>query len=164
MNHRYTEQLELVFDKDQSAIKQFREGAISGTQLGEIQANHANSLRTLIHREGFPFINETSEKAYRAAFLVIQHSEDIEWMEEIIFLLQNKNEREIIRTDLAFLIDRLRILKKQPQLYGTQYRVHDDKTFTFFDIEDETGLEARREKMGLESFKSYKEKIEKVLQ
>ncbi|MSR73094.1 hypothetical protein EXS61_00585 [Candidatus Parcubacteria bacterium] len=162
MNQILISQLESLLDKDQTNIKLFREDKISEDNLVQIQKDNFIFIKQFIKENGFPFINVSSEKAYRAAFLVIQHSGETAYLQETIDLFNNKTDKEIIKSDLAYLIDRVRILNKQLQLYGTQYRI-EHKNVTFFDLEDESNIEKRRKEMNMESFEDYKKKVKEMI-
>lgn len=77
-------------------------------------------------------------------------------MREVLNLFMEKDNGQIVRGDIAFLADRIRVLEKKPQLYGTQFRKEDGGVF-FFEIEDEKNIDVRRAQLGLPPFKEYKD-------
>jgi hypothetical protein len=99
-----------------------------------------------------------SEKAYLSAFLITQHSCDHGFMGKVIEIFLKANNEQIRRKDLGYLIDRLRILKNLPQLYGTQYKKNGDDV-QFLPIEDEANLEKRRADLEMGSWDDYKKLI-----
>ncbi len=156
MNTSIILEFENIFDRDQEGIKSFREGKISSSDLSRMQNDQFNEVKSLIEVNGFPFINTSSQKAYKAAFLAIQHSGDVEHMREVLNLFMEKDDSQIVRGDIAFLADKIRVLEKKPQLYGTQFRKEDGGVF-FFEIEDEKNIDVRRAQLGLSPFKEYKD-------
>lgn len=136
-------------------IKDFKNGKITSHKLIEFQANNALRIHDLITNHGFPFLDENSLKAYRAAFLAVQHSNNIRIMKHVIELFKDKTNKETIQGDIAYLIDRVNILQNLPQVYGTQYRKVENNV-EFFDVEDIENLDQRRKEVGLGSFAEYK--------
>ncbi|MEV6863790.1 DUF6624 domain-containing protein [Streptosporangium subroseum] len=57
-------------------------------------------------------------------------------------------------SDLAYLIDRVRVGEKRPQLYGTQYHAPDGALVPR-PIEDREHLDERRAQVGLEPHADY---------
>jgi hypothetical protein len=157
MKPETTKKLEELFDTDQENIKLFRDGKISTDELIKRQNDGAETIKEVISEEGFPFIKNSSEKAYNAAFLMIQHSSDMELMMSTIDMFRD-NEDSIIKPHLAYLIDRVRVIEEKPQLYGTQYK-NINGEIEFFEIEDLDNIEQRRKEMEMESFEDYKKKI-----
>lgn len=152
-------ELELTLDRDQEAIKDFKIGKINLDKIKLIQKENLKVLEDYINEFGFPFKNSSSEKAYTAGFLIVQHSGDIDLINKTIKLFKGKNNNEILKSDLAYLIDRSRILAGKSQLYGTQFKKLEDGSVTFLNIEDEENLDNRRKEMEMTSFAEYKKMI-----
>ncbi len=156
--------LETIIETDQQAIKDFRAGKIKSTDLMEINRNNVATVKKIITEIGFPTINLTSQKAYKAAVLVVLHSGDIDFLNESIKNLQNIDSISIQKRDVAYMIDKVRVIQKLPQLYGTQYNISEDGVLKYLDIENPEELEKRREEYGMESFEEYKKVVEKSFQ
>lgn len=154
----HTQQLESILEIDQSSIRRFRSGEISLGDLTAIRKNHLDYIKNLLGSEGFPFKDTFSDKAYKAAFLTVQHSEDVPFMKSVIEIFNAANKNQVEKRDLAYLVDRVRVLEGVHQLYGTQYRMKGED-LRFFPIEDESNLEERRRSMGMETFAEYKKTI-----
>ncbi len=160
---KYTIDLENIQDTDQKAIKDFKSGRISVSDLSKINSDNVNTLKSIISKIGFPTITLTSQKAYRAAVLVILHSGDIELLNNSIEIMENLEKGLIQRKDIAYMIDKMRVIQGQSQLYGTQYKIDKDGHLKFLDIENLQDLEKRRAQYGMESFVEYKKIIEQSL-
>jgi hypothetical protein len=164
LNNEDTVTLETMMETDQQAIKDYRSGKITASDLTEINRKNVISVKKIITEIGFPTINLTSRKAYRGAVLVILHSGDLEFMDQSIKNLQNANPISIQKKDIAYMIDKTRVIQKLPQLYGTQYNIDKDGVLKYIDIEKPEDLEKRRAEYGMESFEEYKKIVEKSLQ
>ena len=156
----YKHSLELLIDIDQQAIKDFRAGKIVASELVHVSKKNVETVKYIISQIGFPTIASTSKKAYEAAVLVVLHSEDIQLLTQSIKDLQNLDPTSIDRRDIAYMIDKSKIIQNLPQMYGTQYKIGKDNTITYIDIEKPDELEKRRAELGMESFDDYRKKVE----
>ncbi|MFA6314753.1 MAG: DUF6624 domain-containing protein [Candidatus Paceibacterota bacterium] len=163
LRKRNTLTLETIMETDQQAIKDFRAGEITASDLTEINRKNVTIVKKIITEIGFPTINLTSQKAYKAAVLVVLHSGDIDFLSESIKNLQNSDPTSIQKRDIAYMIDKSRVIQKLPQLYGTQYNIDNDGVLKYIEIEKPEDLEKRRAEYGMESFEEYKKIVEKSL-
>ena len=155
--------LETIMETDQQAIKDFRAGKITASDLTEINRKNVTVVKNIITEIGFPTINLTSQKAYKAAILVVLHSGDIDFLNESIKNLHDADPISIQKRDIAYMIDKSKVIQKLPQLYGTQYNIDKDGVLKYIDIEKPEDLEKRRAEYGMESFEGYKKVVEKSL-
>lgn len=158
---KHTLTLETIIETDQQAIKDFRAGKITASYLTKINRENATIVKKIIAEIGFPTINLTSQKAYKAAVLVALHSGDVDFLNESIRNLHNTDPISIQKRDIAYMIDKARVIQKLPQLYGTQYNIDDDGVLKYIEIEKPEDLEKRRAEYGMESFGEYKKTVEK---
>ncbi len=113
-------------------------------------------LKTIIKKNGWPMISDVGKKAALSAFLVIQHGdyEAQKKYEPLIEAAANKGEADW--SDVALLIDRIRVHENKPQLYGSQVRFNETtKQYEPEPIEDEQNLDIRRTKVGLGTATNY---------
>jgi len=156
--------LETVHETDQQAIKDFRLGRITASDFAGINDKNIGVVKKVIAEMGFPTVGLTSIKAYKAAVLVVLHSGDLELLNQSIETLRNADPASIQKRDIAYMIDKMRVIQNLPQLYGTQYRINKTGKVAFIDIERSKDLEKRRAEYGMESFEEYRKVIEKSLQ
>ena len=62
---------------------------------------------------------------------------------------------EVAAWDLALLEDRLLTHQNKPQIYGSQLRGSVDGKYELFPIEDETNVDIRRARVGLQPIRDY---------
>jgi hypothetical protein len=89
-------------------------------------------------------------------FMVIQHA-PLEKQELYLPIMQKAvADRELDKINLPYMIDRIRMGNKQPQLYGTQL-VWNKKTekLELYPVEDIQNVDVRRDKMNLDSLRNY---------
>ena len=150
------EKIESVTDVDQTSIKLYKLGKISRLELEKISKKHCLLLKELISAHGFPFKDTTSEKAYLSAFLITQHSNDMELMENVVDIFSTAKGFQINKAHTAYLVDRIRLNKGLLQLYGTQFIRQKNGTLEFHTIEDEENVDKRRKEMGMSSLEEYR--------
>jgi len=155
--------LEAIKETDQQAIRDFRVSKISASDLREINRQNVAIVKNIINQIGFPTINLTSQNAYKAAVLVILHSGDLELLNQSINNLRKMDPSSIQQRDIAYMIDKARVIQGLPQLYGTQYNVDKDGFLKYIEIEKPEELVMRRAEFGMESFEEYKKDVEKNL-
>ncbi|MBI2475822.1 MAG: hypothetical protein HYV67_01090 [Candidatus Taylorbacteria bacterium] len=151
--------IEALYDVDQRSIRLYRLGKLSGLVLEKINLGHTAILKKIIAKHGFSFKNSTSEKAYASAFLITQHSDDLGFMERVRRIFSGSSGAQINKSDLGYLIDRIKVLKGLPQVYGTQYKKTRAGKITFFDIKDIKNLDKRRKKLGMETLNEYRKNL-----
>jgi hypothetical protein len=154
------QKLESIQDLDQKAIHDFKAGLIDLATLDRINAEHKAFLLEMIAAFGFPFKDVSSPKAYEAAFLIIQHACDQALLERAIGIFSTATSDQIERRHLGYFVDRLRILRGLPQVYGTQYRVSSDQTVEFLPIENPDAVDARRAELGMGTIAEYRKYAE----
>jgi hypothetical protein len=118
--------------------------------------NNLNELKEIIQKYGWPMISEVGKSAAHTAFIVIQHGDNECQLkyEPIIEAAANKGEASW--SDLALLIDRIRVHQNKPQLYGSQVKYNQStKQYEPEPIEDAQNLDLRRSKVGLGPAANY---------
>lgn len=151
--------IESFYDRDQQSIRLYKLGKLSGPAPEKMNLTHTTILKNIIAKHGFPFKNVTSEKAYTSAFLIAQHSGDLDFMERVQRIFSNSSYAQINKSDLGYLTDRIKTLKGLPQVYGTQYKNVDTRQITSFDIEDSENVDKRRKKLGMKKLTQYQKSI-----
>jgi hypothetical protein len=154
-----THAFEDLAEIDQNSIRDFNEKKITGDQLVFSRQQNLDRLHELIDQCGFPYIDKTSHQAYKGAILTILHSGLIDLMTETLKIIENAPLGAVEKRDMAYLIDKIRILQKRPQVYGTQYLINLEGVVTFVEIEDIANINRRRELFGMETFEEYKKLV-----
>jgi len=152
--------LEAIFEVDQQAIRDFRAGRINEAGLAQVNKEHVDIIRRIISRAGFPTIDSTSRKAYKAAVLIVLHSDDLELLNQSIQALTNAQPASIEKKDIGYMVDKARLAQNLPQVYGTQYKIGPSGAVEFIEIEDPADLDKRRAELGMGSFSEYRKMAE----
>lgn len=121
-----------------------------------VDAEVLAEVEALIIEHGWLGQSLAGKQGAQTAFLVIQHA-PLAVQEHYLPVLERAvAEGESEPWHLAFLTDRVRMRQGEGQVYGTQMRL-DEATgvLTFFPIEDEAGVDARRASVGLGTLAEY---------
>ncbi len=118
-------------------------------------------LKEIIEEHGWPTVDLVGEEGEEAAWVIAQHSDlDPEFQAEALELLRAAvEEGQASPGNLAYLEDRVRAGKGEPQLYGTQMGCTRQGKPVEPEIEDPEGLDERREEAGLPPYDDYLEEM-----
>ena len=112
------------------------------------RANSAR-MRQIITVHGWPGKSAVGEDGSYAAWLLVQHAPN-DLQEQALVLLSDAVRRgDASPANLAYLTDRVRMHRGEPQLYGTQYRYFPDTGLVMHEVADPERLDERRASVGL---------------
>ncbi len=136
--------------------------AVNKPHFGEVARKNAENLAIILSNHGWPCLEEYGSDAEFAAWLIAQHADhDPELQERCLRLLKEQKGNRQRKLHIAFLEDRVRMNRGQPQLYGTQFRTDVEGQYVPWAIHDPEDLERRRMEMGLEPFAVYSERLQR---
>ncbi|HEX5634204.1 MAG TPA: DUF6624 domain-containing protein, partial [Gemmatimonadales bacterium] len=112
-------------------------------------------LREIVRRHGWPGRSLVGEDGAESAWLVLQHTNSVEFQREMLPVLWRAAERgEMRRADVAMLEDRVLVRDGRPQRYGNSFSLREGRLVPD-PIDDLPGLEHRRAEMGLPAMAEY---------
>lgn len=116
-------------------------------------------LRQIITTKGWPMMSTVGAVAANEAWLLAQHAPPAQLKHWSVFMRVAANKHEIRLSNLATTLDRVRMIEKRPQIYGTQYSTREDGAIQFYPIEDIARIDQRRLEMGLSTFAHLKTQL-----
>jgi hypothetical protein len=133
-------------------------------RLRELDARHTSRLKQLCQEHGWPGFSLVGRDGACAAWLLAQHADaDVEFQAQCLQLMRAAMVKgEASRKDGAYLEDRVRINRGQPQLYGTQFRRKADGQGEPYPIEDPGRIDQRRRSVGLEPLADYERELKTI--
>jgi len=144
-----------LLSQDQKLISSFRHKDISKKSLAEESRKISARFLDIIEVNGFPYKNKVPTDAYKAAITLLLHT-DLTDLERLFDkFLKDSNPNEIDRADLAFVVDKIMVIKGKCQIYGTQYKYTDDGHIESMPIENEKNVDVLRKKAGMEPLDEY---------
>jgi hypothetical protein len=152
--------------RDQTARKAWFDSTKSHTvenlkHFIQIDLSNTRRMKQIISQFGWPGQSMVGERGCEAAWLLIQHADhDPPFQKQCFILLERAVENNDAPASLlAYLTDRIRVHEGKPQVYGTQLHAN----LKPFPIEDETHVDERRMKAGLQPLADYLSQIQTTL-
>ena len=166
--NRYNRVLEDVYDKDQAA-RAWTVGmtSLSADEIVEYTAEmeRVDSLNQtmvfgILDNDGWP--SNLSDKANRAIWIVIDHSDLTSRSKYLSFVRAKADEGILDKSDYAMLNDRVLMEEGKPQVYGTQIKMAatfdgEDMAMQLYlwPVENPDALASLRRSVGLSPIEEY---------
>jgi CubicO group peptidase (beta-lactamase class C family) len=155
--------------EDQKPYQKLQKGEIT-TEQAEKEFREATrrnyvELKKIVEEYGFPTFRMVGERSSNNFWMMVQHSDfDVEFQERVLkLMLEAVKAKNASAQNYAYLVDRVRINRNQPQLYGTQLTVVDaNKGYELKPVENPAQLDRRRAEIGLPPVKEYLEKSNRI--
>jgi len=145
INKELFNELRIRFELDQELIKDQR--------IYEFEKKCGlNSiwLKDKISQYGWLRSGIVTEQGELFAWLIVQHSQDINFQKKCLGLLEESPSTVQRKQHIAYLTDKILVNEGKRQLYGTQFSNGNP-----FPIKDRKNLDKRRGKMSLGNFEDY---------
>ncbi|GAA3673572.1 hypothetical protein GCM10022224_042320 [Nonomuraea antimicrobica] len=128
------------------------------------RVERANTERTrqILDRHGWPGYALVGEDGAHAAWLLVQHADrDLDLQRRGLDLMRRAvEEGDADPSDLAYLVDRVRVAEGRPQVYGTQWETDPQGAWRpRTPIEDAANVDERRADSGLKPLREYLEEL-----
>lgn len=153
MTEDIIKELVLMLKNDQEDLKKFRTGVFNLTQIQNAVKVRTVRLKEILE-DIFPNIENAGVQAYTAALVMALHSGDGDLMKIYLNEHERQSDDAIIRSNQAALVDKILILEKKPQRYGTQFGMKEGKP-EILPMEDTEHINERRASLGLNSIEDY---------
>jgi hypothetical protein len=144
----------LLLYADTVLVAEATYGRDSKERQRSISLSNLNALRILddmekiIQKFGYPGRSLVGNE-YAIAFSIIS-SASLKYKEKYYdVIVASADKKELDWTDVAFFVDKVKVAKKEKQVYGTQYKIEGDRLM-YYPVEDIAGLNSRRKSAGLE--------------
>ena len=125
-----------------------------------IDVKNTAHLKAIIAEIGWPSIPKVGADAADKAWLLVQHADkDKAFQASCLELMRACTDGEVTKKNVAYLEDRVRVGRGEPQLYGTQFRPGPGDAFDSAPIEDPEGIDERRASVGLDSYADYRDRM-----
>ena len=133
-------------------------------EMQRVDAKHTARMKNIIKQHGWPGHSLVDKDGAHAAWLLVQHA-DAAFMEECLPLLERAAKAsEAAMQDYAYLLDRVRMNRGEPQLYGSQFKIDADGKLVLHPIEDGEHVDTRRKAVGLQPLAEYQRKAREAFQ
>jgi hypothetical protein len=155
VNDKLREELLSLAAEDESVRDQFAgEGSLFDGYHPDMQAVHdrnARGLEEIIDEAGWPGRSLVGGDGAEAAWLIAQHAiaQPAFQRKCLKLLIQAAGQDEAPAWQVAYLTDRIRFNEGKQQICGTQFDWDENGSMSPWPIEDEAGVDARRQSVGL---------------
>lgn len=123
--------------------------------VAPIDKENTERLKEIITEVGYPTISKVGKDASFNAWLIVQHSPDIPFMEHCLDLMKKALD-DINPQNIAYLEDRLNMFKNKPQQYGTQLQENNlTGRCELYKIADIDAVNKARKSIGLGTIEEY---------
>ena len=122
------------------------------TEQRGLQKDSMNRLAIFkyLNKNPYPEISKVGRRQARAMGYVILHQGDSILYEKYIPIIKARCMDGEAEWDVfAMMTDKLHVVKKEPQEYGTQYTLLDDGGHELYQVDDITQVNIRRKKIGM---------------
>lgn len=138
-------------------LRMMREDQESFSKRDNTHEHHKNRLKEIVQEFGWPTRELVGTDGAIAAWIIVQHDDDLPWMKECLTLMEALMEHdEVRREDVAYLRDRICVAEGRPQRYGTQCIPSTDGNISLAPLEDPLRVDEYRRSMGIsESVDQY---------
>ncbi len=122
-------------------------------EMRQVHRENAETLDRIVSKHGWPGVAAVGIEGCRAAWLIAQHSICTPELQRrfLAMLSEAVRKGEAPQQQLAFLTDRIRFNEMKPQVYGTVLDWN-ERGELGCDVEQPSGLDARRKAVGLRPF------------
>lgn len=165
MNHQLQTEL-LEMQRADLALRQrlANQGTLFGEyneQMAMLHRCHNERFADILTEHGWPHRHLVGDEGTAAAWLVLQHAVLAPpLMRSSILLIERAvNEGSTDPRHLALLVDRVRTLDGQNQVYGTQHDWDDYGLLSPLPIEDPGNVDARRAAVGMEPLTEHTKRL-----
>ena len=109
-----------------------------------------DEISNIILKYGYPG-KTLAGKDYAIVFSIISLSNKTYKEKHYDVIIDAANKGELDWIDVAFFVDKVKVAKKEKQVYGTQYKIDETlKKIFHYPIEDPDKLNERRKQVGLD--------------
>lgn len=149
--------------KDQKLRKklEIEESKESLRKLRKLDKENTIGVKKIVDEIGLPTISKVGKEASYNAWLLVQHSPDLEFQKKYLRLMK-ENVDDINPKNIAYLTDRVLMYEGKKQIYGTQV-VFDKKNQRYepYDLENSDRVDKKRREVGLEPISEYMDMFNK---
>lgn len=113
-------------------------------------------MKEIVREHGWPGASLVGVETAHNAWYLVQHADhDVDFQERCIGLMKLCQPGEVQAVEIAYLEDRIKVNRGQPQVYGTQGRPTASGDWDVCPIEVRAQVDDRRAKVGLEPLNQY---------
>ena len=131
-------------------------------KLPATDAQLTEELKQIVKEKGWPTIAMVGIDASNAAMLILNHTTDRAWQQQLLpQLTQLADADKIDPSSLALVVDKALVSAGKLQRYGSQFK-YVDGAMAMYGVEDPGGLDRKRARALLPPIDVYKEQLTQI--
>jgi len=131
-------------------LRMFKEDQESLSVRSVHHYTHKIRLKEIISQHGWPTRSLVGSDGALTAWIIVQHDDELPWMIDCLRMITRAATSDEARLeDVAYLTDRILLMEKKLQRYGTQCVPDMDGTVRLAPLEDPENVNERRRSMGI---------------
>lgn len=148
-----------LVEQDQAS----RQGQPGARDMAVVDAELTVWLKTVLQQRGWPSTNRSDPELAFNAWLLAQHADAAPSLQACVLdLIEQQQSTQREAQNLAYLTDRVRLARGEPQVYGTQVTYDDVQgRATPSVLADPAHVNERRARIGLEPIEEYLKRFER---
>ena len=164
MNEELSRKIEIMATEDQKVRHAFLKDGKLIKKVKSVDKRNLLLMKEIINVYGWPTISLVGERVSNLAWLLVQHADsDISFQKKCLSLMKRYlKKNEVIKSNVAYLTDRVRVSEGRKQIYGTQFYTNPNNNLQPRPIWDIKSINKRRSRIGLEPFSIYKRSVKKM--
>jgi hypothetical protein len=128
-----------------------------------LDAGSTVRMKAIVKRHGWPGPDLVGADGANAAFILLQHSQDLAFQQAMLPLVRRSYvQGKLTGWNYALLVDRLLIRQGKRQRYGMSLEPWTGNEPIVAPIEDEANVDKRRAKIGLPPLRDYLEQMKQI--
>lgn len=130
-----------------------------------VEMSNTERMREILDSHGWPGYALVGEDGARAAWALVQHADrDLDLQRRGLAMMTAAVEKgDADPSELAYLVDRVRVAERRPQVYGTQWETDPQGNWKpRTPIEDEARVDERRAEAGMKPLREYLEELKSL--
>jgi phosphotransferase system HPr-like phosphotransfer protein len=160
---RIAAELLAMVERDQEVRRRYEASPDSKSIMAEmiaLDAQHEPRINAILAKIGWPGVKAVGPQGNQAMWLLVQHASPKLLKQSLPAMRKAAQEGELPWSTVALSIDRDLLNDGKKQLYGSQLIRDDAGKLVLRPVEDESRLDERRAKVGLEPIAAYLRRFE----
>ena len=126
-------------------------------EFNKLCKKNMDNVKEYFKKNGFPGIRENGKETSLHFWLIVQHSDsDVKFQSKVLNAMKKElKSNNVNRQNYAYLYDRVKKNKNQPQIYGTQMIWNSTGVHTPYKIKSPKKINQLRVEMELEPLEDY---------
>jgi hypothetical protein len=150
--------IEFLIKEDQHNISRYFKRELTKGKYVACSKHLSTEFISILKSNYFPYRDSATKKLYESVITLSLHV-DLKNLRRIYNkYIKVSTDKQVLPEHKILFIDKVRIISGRPQLYGSQYKIVNNK-IKLLPIKDPEKLEQRRKEIGVENLSQYLKRV-----